>query len=202
MQPLSSARRRDYLARRRRSVSFVLPPGAESRDRARRRQPCLDVAGREYIDYHMSSGPALLGHAHPAITAAVVGAAAEGHDVLLPERARDRARASGWSRRFPAPTSSTTRAPAPRRRSTALRIARAFTRPQQDPEIRGRLARHARLRAVGHRADRRVGVPAREARLGRRAAAGRRDGAGRAVQRNGAQAVGDDRAPRARRSRR
>ena len=30
-----------------------------------------DVAGREYIDYHLSSGPALLGHAHPAITQAV-----------------------------------------------------------------------------------------------------------------------------------
>jgi len=30
-----------------------------------------DVAGREYIDYHLSSGPALLGHAHPAVTAAV-----------------------------------------------------------------------------------------------------------------------------------
>ncbi len=50
---------------------FVLPPelnlvvarGAGSRVR--------DVAGREYIDYHLSSGPALLGHAHPAITGAV-----------------------------------------------------------------------------------------------------------------------------------
>jgi glutamate-1-semialdehyde 2,1-aminomutase len=30
-----------------------------------------DVAGREYIDYHLSSGPALLGHAHPAVTEAV-----------------------------------------------------------------------------------------------------------------------------------
>jgi glutamate-1-semialdehyde 2,1-aminomutase len=30
-----------------------------------------DVAGREYIDYHLSSGPVLLGHAHPAITEAV-----------------------------------------------------------------------------------------------------------------------------------
>jgi glutamate-1-semialdehyde 2,1-aminomutase len=30
-----------------------------------------DVAGREYLDYHLSSGPALLGHAHPAVTAAV-----------------------------------------------------------------------------------------------------------------------------------
>jgi len=26
-----------------------------------------DVAGREYIDYHLSSGPALLGHGHPAM---------------------------------------------------------------------------------------------------------------------------------------
>jgi glutamate-1-semialdehyde 2,1-aminomutase len=50
---------------------FVLPPelnlvvarGAGSR--------VWDVAGREYIDYHLSSGPALLGHAHPAITEAV-----------------------------------------------------------------------------------------------------------------------------------
>ena len=30
-----------------------------------------DVSGREYIDYHLGSGPALLGHAHPAVTAAV-----------------------------------------------------------------------------------------------------------------------------------
>jgi glutamate-1-semialdehyde 2,1-aminomutase len=29
-----------------------------------------DVAGREYIDYHLSSGPALLGHAHPKVVAA------------------------------------------------------------------------------------------------------------------------------------
>lgn len=50
---------------------FVLPPelnlvvarGSGSR--------VWDVAGREYIDYHLSSGPALLGHAHPAVTAAV-----------------------------------------------------------------------------------------------------------------------------------
>ncbi len=29
------------------------------------------VAGREYIDYHLGSGPALLGHGHPAVVAAV-----------------------------------------------------------------------------------------------------------------------------------
>ena len=50
---------------------FVLPPelnlvvarGAGSR--------IWDVAGREYIDYHLGSGPVLLGHAHPAVVAAV-----------------------------------------------------------------------------------------------------------------------------------
>src|SRR5713226_8397597 len=30
-----------------------------------------DVAGRDYIDYHLGSGPALLGHAHPAVVEAV-----------------------------------------------------------------------------------------------------------------------------------
>jgi glutamate-1-semialdehyde 2,1-aminomutase len=30
-----------------------------------------DVAGRDYIDYHLGSGPALLGHAHPEVVAAV-----------------------------------------------------------------------------------------------------------------------------------
>jgi glutamate-1-semialdehyde 2,1-aminomutase len=30
-----------------------------------------DIAGREYIDYHLSSGPVLLGHAHPAVIEAV-----------------------------------------------------------------------------------------------------------------------------------
>src|SRR5919204_5588938 len=30
-----------------------------------------DVDGREYIDFHLGSGPLLLGHCHPAIVAAV-----------------------------------------------------------------------------------------------------------------------------------
>ena len=44
-------------------LNLVVAKGAGSR--------IWDVAGREYIDYHLSSGPALLGHAHPAIVAAV-----------------------------------------------------------------------------------------------------------------------------------
>jgi len=50
---------------------FILPP--ELNLVVARGEGCRvwDVAGREYLDYHLSSGPALLGHAHPAITAAV-----------------------------------------------------------------------------------------------------------------------------------
>ena len=53
-----------------------------------------DVAGREYLDYHLSSGPALLGHAHPAITEAVAAQLPKGTtyyflnepEILLAER--------------------------------------------------------------------------------------------------------------------
>ncbi|HVC33604.1 MAG TPA: aspartate aminotransferase family protein [Chloroflexota bacterium] len=54
----------------------------------------IDVAGREYIDYHLGSGPDLLGHAHPAITEAVSAQLAKGstyyflnaHAIRLAER--------------------------------------------------------------------------------------------------------------------
>jgi glutamate-1-semialdehyde 2,1-aminomutase len=36
------------------------------------------VAGKEYLDYHLSSGPALLGHAHPAVVAAVAAQLGKG----------------------------------------------------------------------------------------------------------------------------
>ncbi|HVC34452.1 MAG TPA: aspartate aminotransferase family protein [Chloroflexota bacterium] len=53
-----------------------------------------DVAGRDYIDYHLGSGPDLLGHAHPAITEAVTAQLAKGttyyflnqHAIRLAER--------------------------------------------------------------------------------------------------------------------
>jgi len=50
---------------------FVLPPELNLVIARGEGARVYDVAGREYIDYHLSSGPALLGHAHPAITAAV-----------------------------------------------------------------------------------------------------------------------------------
>jgi glutamate-1-semialdehyde 2,1-aminomutase len=37
-----------------------------------------DMKGKSYIDYHLGSGPALLGHAHPAITEAVMSRLSKG----------------------------------------------------------------------------------------------------------------------------
>jgi glutamate-1-semialdehyde 2,1-aminomutase len=42
-----------------------------------------DCSGNEYIDYLLGSGPMLLGHAHPAIVAAVRNALADGSSYLL-----------------------------------------------------------------------------------------------------------------------
>jgi len=50
---------------------FVLPPELNLVVERGQGSHVWDVAGREYIDYHLGSGPALLGHAHPAVSAAV-----------------------------------------------------------------------------------------------------------------------------------
>jgi len=50
---------------------FTLPPEVNLVIAEGRAGHVIDVAGREFIDYHLGSGPALLGHGHPAITAAV-----------------------------------------------------------------------------------------------------------------------------------
>src|SRR5258707_15699217 len=44
-------------------VGFVVKHGKGSK--------IYDVSGREYFDYVMASGPLVLGHAHPAVVAAV-----------------------------------------------------------------------------------------------------------------------------------
>ncbi len=46
-----------------RDLSFVVREGRGPR--------LYDVSGREYIDYVLGSGPLVLGHAHPAVVAAV-----------------------------------------------------------------------------------------------------------------------------------
>ena len=50
---------------------FTLPPDVNLVIREGKGAHVTSVAGKEYIDYHLGSGPALLGHGHPAITAAI-----------------------------------------------------------------------------------------------------------------------------------
>jgi glutamate-1-semialdehyde 2,1-aminomutase len=57
---------------------FVLPPEVNFVIAEGRGSHVTDVSGRDYIDYHMGSGPALLGHAHPEIVEAVQRQVAKG----------------------------------------------------------------------------------------------------------------------------
>lgn len=50
---------------------FILPPDVNVVIARGEGSRVYDVAGREFVDYHLGSGPVLLGHGHPAITAAV-----------------------------------------------------------------------------------------------------------------------------------
>jgi glutamate-1-semialdehyde 2,1-aminomutase len=91
-----------------------------------------DVSGREYVDLVASWGPALLGHAHPGVVAAVQEAAARGlsfgastpGETLLAETVIDRLRVGGAAeierlRMVSTGTEAT---------MTAIRIARGATR--------------------------------------------------------------------------
>jgi glutamate-1-semialdehyde 2,1-aminomutase len=50
---------------------FVLPPEVNVVIAEGHGSHVTDVNGRDFIDYHLGSGPALLGHAHPDVVAAV-----------------------------------------------------------------------------------------------------------------------------------
>ena len=102
-----------------------------------------DVDGKSYIDYVLSWGPLILGHAHPEVVEALAKAAETGtsfgactpREVELAERilrslSLDRTRSAGELRHG----------------SHALRAAcgEGRDRPRQDPEIRGLLSRPRR----------------------------------------------------------
>lgn len=57
---------------------FVLPPDVNLVVARGEGSHVWDVSGREFIDYHLGSGPALLGHGHPAVTAAVTAQLSKG----------------------------------------------------------------------------------------------------------------------------
>ena len=50
---------------------FTLPPEVNLVIREGQGSHITSISGQDYIDYHLGSGPALLGHGHPAVTAAV-----------------------------------------------------------------------------------------------------------------------------------
>ncbi len=57
---------------------FQLPPDLNLVVERGQGSRVWSVAGKEYIDYHLSSGPALLGHAHPAVVDAVTAQLGKG----------------------------------------------------------------------------------------------------------------------------
>jgi glutamate-1-semialdehyde 2,1-aminomutase len=85
-----------------------------------------DVEGRRYIDLVQSYGAIILGHAHPAITAAVTSAAAKGTsygaptpgEMLLAEAMTERVASCDMVRLMNSGTEAT---------STAVRLARGYT---------------------------------------------------------------------------
>jgi glutamate-1-semialdehyde 2,1-aminomutase len=86
----------------------------------------VDVEGTRYIDLVQSYGAIILGHAHPAVTAAIASAAAGGTsygaptpgEMLLAEAIRDRVPSCERMRLMNSGTEAT---------STAVRLARGFT---------------------------------------------------------------------------
>jgi glutamate-1-semialdehyde 2,1-aminomutase len=57
---------------------FQLPPDLNLVIERGQGSRVWSVAGKEYVDYHLSSGPALLGHAHPAVVEAVAAQLGKG----------------------------------------------------------------------------------------------------------------------------
>lgn len=85
-----------------------------------------DVEGRDYIDYVLSWGPLILGHAHPKVVAAVQAAAAEGlsfgapteREVIFAEMLRQRVPNVDMVRLVSSGTEAT---------MSAIRLARGYT---------------------------------------------------------------------------
>ncbi|WP_435298843.1 glutamate-1-semialdehyde 2,1-aminomutase [Timonella sp. A28] len=85
-----------------------------------------DVAGREYVDLVCSWGPALLGHAHPAVVEAVQQAAARGLSFGAPTLAEVEL-AEEIQRRVPAAQRVRLVSTGTEATMTAVRLARGFT---------------------------------------------------------------------------
>ena len=117
-----------------------------------------DVAGKEYVDYVLGSGPLILGHAHPAVVAAVREQAGLGSTfyglnepaLRLARRVTEAVPCGGLLRYGSSGTEGT---------FTALRLARAFTGREKVLKFEGGMARGPRLRPAERGPLRPRGVP-------------------------------------------
>ena len=140
-----------------------------------------DENGKEYVDFLLGSGPMLVGHAHPEVTAAAQARIAQGTTFFANNR---------WGIELAeAIVDAVPCAEQVRFVSTgseadlyAMRAARAFTRRDKDPQVRGRLSRDERLFADEPGAEALGQFPRGRARLGRHPALLARRDADRAVQ--------------------
>jgi glutamate-1-semialdehyde 2,1-aminomutase len=138
---LTAHEEREFIARRQRSrelwqqASKAMPRGVPSSFQDTPPQPVFidrgrgshvwDVDGNEYVDFHNGFGVMVVGHAHPAVVAAVTDRMARGSHFAQPV-AEDVAVAEELSRRFAQPkwrfTNSGTESTL-----DAVRLARGFT---------------------------------------------------------------------------
>ncbi|HLN47139.1 MAG TPA: aminotransferase class III-fold pyridoxal phosphate-dependent enzyme, partial [Magnetospirillaceae bacterium] len=101
-----------------------------------------DVDGREYIDYLCAYGPVLLGHAHPAVTAAVSAALERGavfgathpEEIRLAERIAAHVPSMERLRFVNTGTEAC---------MSAVRVARAFTGRERIARLRGHYHGHS-----------------------------------------------------------
>ena len=157
-------RRRSERARARRGLPRLIPGGVNSPGagvalgrarppavhRPRRgRLASIDADGNRYVDWVLSWGPLIAGHAAPGVVEAIAARRPRGHVVRRAHRARGaswraavvrrRAARSSWCASSRSGTEAT---------MSALRLARAFTGRDEDAEVRRRLPR-PRRRAAG-----------------------------------------------------
>ena len=143
-----------------------------------------DVSGNEYIDYLLGSGPMIVGHAHPEVVEVVQQVAAKGTTFFANNEYGIRLAAEIVDA---VPCAEKVRFVSTGSEADALRHAARprLQEARQDPEVRGRLSRHERLRADEPGAQAGRQFPAADPGFGRHPQERARRDAGRALQRPG-----------------
>ncbi len=108
-----------------------------------------DVEGRRYVDWVMSWGPLIFGHADPETLAAVGEAAADGTSFGAPTE-REVELAAEIADAVPSVEKVRLVSSGTEASMSAIRLARGFTSPRPDPEVR-RLLPRPRRRAARER---------------------------------------------------